>query len=137
MKHKLQHIRALKEALARLPAVEVEPTELTMQEAVKLLRPEVASLLRKGYSFDMIATVLDKNGFAVAASTLKKYRNGGKQDAVRKGARSGPENSAGTARGKSRTPPAAGVEETRQAGGSVPGAPGVGGFTPLDDTQDI
>lgn len=70
-----EHIRALKEALASVPTGEAQATELTTREAVKSLRSEVTPLRRKGYSLDMIATVLDKNGFAVVANALRRYRN--------------------------------------------------------------
>lgn len=137
MKHKLEHIQVLKEMLSQLPPVEAHATELTTQEAVKLLRPEVTSLQRKGYSFEMIAQVLEKNGFNVTASTLKKYRSARKQDPVRRAGKKNLIEAIPSAPAKPRTTPVTAVKRARQPGENDLAAPQVGGFTPLEDTRDI
>lgn len=137
VKHKLEHIRALKEMLAQLPAVEASATELTTLEAVKLLRPEVASLQRRGYSFEMIANVLGKHGFAVTACTLKKYRSARKADAPRKGAKKEAAAPPQPAPPAQRPPSAIAAKAARQAARADPDMKKNGGFTPLEDTRDI
>lgn len=137
VKHKLEHIQILKEMLSQLPPVEAHPAELTTQEAVRMLRPEVTSLQRKGYSFEMIAQVLENNGFNVTASTLKKYRSARKQDPVRRAGKKNLIEASPSAPAKPRTTPASTVKRTRQADKNDLVAPQVGGFTPLEDTRDI
>lgn len=137
MKHKLEHIQVLKEILSRLPPVESQATGLTTQEAVKLLRPEVTSLQRKGYSFEMIAQELEKNGFTVTASTLKKYRSARKQDSVRRAGKKTLIKAIASAPAKPGTTPVSTVKRTRQPGKNDSIAPQAGGFTPLEDTKDI
>jgi hypothetical protein len=137
VKHKIEQIRSLKEMLAQLPTIEVEATEVSTLEAVKLLRPEVISLQRKGYSFEMIAKILDEHGFAVTASTLKKYRSARKPDSQRKGAKKdlpAPEHLAPAAQGSLFC---ATDESLSRHGKNVPATQKTGGFTPLEDTRDI
>lgn len=137
MKHKLEHIQDLKEVLARLPPVEPQASELTTQEAVKLLRPEVASLQRKGYSFEMIAQVLGANGFAVTASTLKKYRSIRKQDSTRKVGKKNHTAEVASAPTKPGNQTVAATRRTRQSGKNESVHPRAGEFTPREDTRDI
>jgi hypothetical protein len=136
VKHKLDHIRALKEMLAQLPAVAVPATELTTLEAVKLLRPEVTSLQRKGYSFEMIAKVLKEHGLTVTASTLKKYRCTRKQGSVRKIGKNQAE-AAEPVPTQPRAPSTARPKGSHQVGRAGPGTANAAGFTPLEDTRDI
>lgn len=143
VKHTLRQIRALKEKLAQLPPVEIEAQELTTLEALKMLRPEVTALQRKGYSLDMIAKVLEANGFTVTATTLKRYRHAKKSASVHKiekkntgeTAQAPQKNTANHA--KPRTPSSAGATRLRQPGSSESDTPGAGGFTPREDTRDI
>jgi hypothetical protein len=138
MKHKLEYIRALKEMLAQLPALEAGAVDLTTLEAVKLLRPEVASLQRKGYSFEMIAKILEERGFIVTATTLKKYRSARKPDSQRKGAK---KDATAPPRPMPAQPaPSGGIAKTaRQAvrSGTDTDTKQYGGFTPREDTRNI
>ncbi len=137
VKHKIEQIRALKEMLALLPTVEVEATEMSTLEAVKLLRPEVTSLQRKGYSFEMIAKVLDEHGFTVTASTLKKYRSARKPDSRRKNAKTDLSVSDHVALAAQGSLFSAASESVPKSGKNNPAIPKNGGFTPLEDTRDI
>ncbi len=136
MKHKLERIRSIKEKLALLPAVEVEATELSTLEAVKLFRPEVISLLRKGYTLEMIVKVLEQHGFTVTISTLRKYR-AKKNDVQRKSGRKN--ESAQIEASPPERPAASGVaaKDVRHRPKADPIAKKYGTFTPLEDTRDI
>ena len=143
MKHKLEQIRALKEMLAQLPPIEVQATKLTTAEAVKLLRPEVTALQRKGYTFDMIAKVLETNGLTISATTLRRYCYTKKPDAARKADKKSADKTAQPQHGNTqnlanpRTPSSTGATTLHPSGSSESGAPGAGGFTPREDTRDI
>ncbi|MET3135347.1 hypothetical protein AAKU55_005655 [Oxalobacteraceae bacterium GrIS 1.11] len=133
MKHTLEHIRSLKEMLAKLPAVENQVTELTTVEAMKLLRPEVMALQRKAYSFEMIAKTLDQHDFAVTAATLKKYCRAGKPVARRKRMKQHPAEIEGAQGPNSRVA----ANALRKPARVDPDARKTGGFAPLEDTKDI
>jgi hypothetical protein len=137
VKHRLERIKSIKEMLAQLPTVEIETAELTTLEAVKMLRSEVSALQRKGYTFEMIAKVLEEHGFSVTASTLKKYRSAKKPDSQRKGAKKDP-------LVPTQALPVAqqslfsGAEDVMQPSPRPePVSPRSGGFTPVEDTRDI
>ncbi|MET3132803.1 hypothetical protein AAKU55_003083 [Oxalobacteraceae bacterium GrIS 1.11] len=133
MKHTLEHIRSLKEMLANLPAVENQVTELTTVEAMKLLRPEVMALQRKGYCFELIAKTLDQHGFAVTATTLKRYCRAGKPVAQRKDVKQHPAGNQVAHGPNSRVA----ANALRKPAKADPETQKTGGFAPLEDTKNI
>ncbi len=57
----------------RLDQLEEKPRPLSTREIVTMLKPKVAALRAKGYSFDEIAAELTKHGIKITASSLKSY----------------------------------------------------------------
>lgn len=43
------------------------------QEAVKLLKPGITAMKKKGYSLEEITKFLNENGFKITTATLKNY----------------------------------------------------------------
>ncbi len=43
------------------------------QEAVKLLKPGITAMKKKGYSMDEITKFLNENGLKISSATLKNY----------------------------------------------------------------
>ena len=59
------------EALENLPKKTKE--KLSLREAVDVLRDQITAALDKGYSYEDIAVMLDKQGIKIAPSSLKHY----------------------------------------------------------------
>lgn len=137
VKHKLERIRTIKEKLAQLPAVEAEVTELSTLEAVKLLRPEVIALLRKGYTLEMIVKVLEQHGFTVTISTLRKYRSAKRTEPQRKSGRKNETSQMESALPMQQAASKVAAKVVRHRSKADPDAQKNGAFTPLEDTRDI
>lgn len=59
------------EALQDLP--EKTKEKMSLREAVDVLRDQITAALDKGYSYDDIAAMLEKQGITIAPSSLKHY----------------------------------------------------------------
>ena len=59
------------EALENLP--EKVKEKLSLREAVDTLREQITAVLDKGYSYEDIAAMLEKQGITIAPSSLKHY----------------------------------------------------------------
>lgn len=64
------HVQAIAEKLDQL---EEKPRPLSTREIVNMLKPKVAALRAKGYSFDEIAAELTKHGVKISGLSLKSY----------------------------------------------------------------
>lgn len=133
MKHKIEHILSLKEALKRMPIDAVPVTELTTADAVRSLSREVSALRRKGFSFERIAQVFGSHGFVVTARSLRRYSAGSKDDESRKD----PKKAALPPSTASPQAAPSSVASVRPSTGERPATPQAGGFVPYDDTPDI
>ncbi len=63
-------VQAIAERLDRL---EEKPRPLSTREIIAMLKPKVAALRAKGYSFDEIAGELTKHGVKISGLSLKSY----------------------------------------------------------------
>ncbi|WP_155856330.1 hypothetical protein [Acidiphilium cryptum] len=57
----------------KLDQLEEKPRPLSTREIINMLKPKVAALRAKGYSFDEIAAELTKNGIKISGLSLKSY----------------------------------------------------------------
>lgn len=57
----------------KLDQLEEKPRPLSTREIVNMLKPKVAALRGKGYSFDEIAAELTKHGVKISGLSLKSY----------------------------------------------------------------
>lgn len=73
MKYKIDEVKKIAEKLKMLPKVEVVPTEVSRQDAVKLLLPQITALQAKGYTLLQIAENLTGSGIEISGSTLRSY----------------------------------------------------------------
>lgn len=73
MKYKIDDVKKLGEKLKALPKIEVKPTEVNRQDAVKLLLPEIVSLQARGYTLNQVSEILSKDGIEISGSTLRSY----------------------------------------------------------------
>ncbi len=73
MKYKIDDVKKIGDKLKMLPKIEVVPTEVNRQDAVKLLLPEIAVMQARGYTLNQIAEHLTGNGIEISGSTLRSY----------------------------------------------------------------
>jgi hypothetical protein len=68
-----------------LDRLEEKPRPLSVREAVVMLKPKIAALRAKGYSFDEIAAELTRNGLKITGGSVKVYTgSGGTKKTTRK-----------------------------------------------------
>ena len=60
-----------------LDRLEEKPRPLSVREAVAMLKPKIAALRAKGYSFDEIAAELTRHGLKITGGSVKVYTGGG------------------------------------------------------------
>jgi hypothetical protein len=77
-------IAQIAEKLKNMPPAPVEDLSVTKQEAVKLLKGEIASLQRRGYALEQIVASLRGEGLDLATPTLKSYLSRAKAATVRR-----------------------------------------------------
>jgi hypothetical protein len=73
MGYGLSRIHELKAELAAMPKVDPATREVSKQEAVRQLAPEIESLQKKGYPLERVVTLLADRGIAITLGTLKTY----------------------------------------------------------------
>jgi hypothetical protein len=64
-------VRQLQESLADVAPYEV--TELSKQQAIRALSPQILSLRSKGYSWTAVAAMLSERGVPVSVAALRTY----------------------------------------------------------------
>jgi hypothetical protein len=67
------HIDQLKAELATIPALDSTKREVSKQEAIRRLAPEIESLRRRGYRLVDVVALLSKEGIAISPATLSSY----------------------------------------------------------------
>ena len=68
-----------------LDRLEEKPRPLSVREAVVLLKPKIAALRARGYSFDEIAAELTRHGLKITGGSVKVYTgSGGAKKTIRK-----------------------------------------------------
>ena len=76
-----ENVQEIGNALDRL---EEKPRPLSVREAVVMLKPKIAALRAKGYSFDEIAAELTRHGLKITGGSVKVYTGGGGKKPNRK-----------------------------------------------------
>ncbi len=131
MKHRLERILQIKDDLAALPEVSIDQKELlSTQEAVTVLADVVSGLQTKGYTLDMIGSLLQDRGFKMSKSTLQRYlqRSGLPRAAAKKSA----------SRTKAKRAPRPPVEKSASVDSLPRPAPlSKGGFDVRGDTEEL
>lgn len=69
-----ENVQEIGNALDRL---EKKPRPLSVREAVVMLKPKIAAMRSKGYSFDEIAAELTRHGLKISGGSVKAYTGGG------------------------------------------------------------
>jgi hypothetical protein len=67
------HIDRLKAELATIPALDAARREVSKQEAIRRLAPEIENLRRRGYRLVDVVALLSKQGIAISPATLSSY----------------------------------------------------------------
>src|SRR5579863_5194350 len=73
MKFTLERTRQLAEKLRALPPKDPAEQLLDKQGVVNELRPDVVSLLQRGYTLEDVAKAVRGEGFDITTGTLKNY----------------------------------------------------------------
>jgi hypothetical protein len=66
-------IAQIAEKARKMPPAPAAEVNVTKQEAVRLLRPEIEGLQRKGYTMAQIAESFSGDGLELSTATLKSY----------------------------------------------------------------
>lgn len=69
----LDTVTTIAERLKNLPQAPEAARKLTTREAIARMRPQLSAALKKGYTHDALADMLQADGLTVSAATLKKY----------------------------------------------------------------
>jgi hypothetical protein len=67
-----------------LDRLEEKPRPLSVREAVAMLKPKIAALRAKGYSFDEIAAELSRHGLKITGGSVKVYTGSAAKKTTRK-----------------------------------------------------
>lgn len=73
MKLTTEKIEAIALKLRELPPIEKKKTEVSKQEAVRLLSKEITAMQKRGYTLLQISEALRGEGLNIATPTLKTY----------------------------------------------------------------
>ena len=63
----------LLQELKAMPAMNNDDQQLSKQEAIKILAPEIRSMIKRGYTNEQVATTLTRLGLSITTATLKNY----------------------------------------------------------------
>lgn len=66
-----EKVRQLQEALSQVAPYQA--TEVSKQQAIRTLAPEIATLRSKGYSWSAVAAMLSEQGIPVSVAALRTY----------------------------------------------------------------
>ena len=66
-------VALIAEKARRMPPAPPAEANITKQEAVRVLAPEIAGLLRKGYKLDQIVAGFRGDGLDLSTATMKSY----------------------------------------------------------------
>ena len=72
MSYTKSQIDGFAQRMRELPAIEAPPL-ISKMEAVKVLKPEILSMQKKGYTLEQISSELTKIGMDIKSPTLKAY----------------------------------------------------------------
>ncbi|MBA3920183.1 MAG: hypothetical protein H0X31_00170 [Nostocaceae cyanobacterium] len=68
------HIDTIQDTLSKLDKLDAKPKdELTLRESITLLSDKLHSALKKGYSYQDLAELLEQQKILITATTLKQY----------------------------------------------------------------
>ncbi len=68
------HIDTVQDTLSKLDKLDAKPKdELTLRESITLLSDKLHSALKKGYSYQDLAELLEQQKIMITATTLKQY----------------------------------------------------------------
>lgn len=73
MKYTNVQIESLLVKLREMPPIEETNQSVSKQEAVRLLKKEIASMQQRGYALDQISEILRVEGIDITTPTLKSY----------------------------------------------------------------
>ena len=73
MKYTTTQLDLIAEKLKNMPPVKNENQGCSKQEAVKILKKEIASMQQRGYALDQISEMLRMEGMDITTPTLKSY----------------------------------------------------------------
>ena len=73
MKYTNVQIESLLVKLREMPPIEEANQSVSKQEAVRLLKKEIASMQQRGYALDQISEILRIEGIEISTPTLKSY----------------------------------------------------------------
>ena len=73
MKYTNVQIESILEKLRNMPPVESVNQNCSKQEAIKILKEEIASMQQRGYTLDKISSILNEEGLEIGTTTLKNY----------------------------------------------------------------
>jgi hypothetical protein len=76
-----ESVQEIGNALDRL---EEKPRPISVREAVAMLKPKIAALRAKGYSFDEIAAELNRHGLKITGGSVKVYTGSATKKTIRK-----------------------------------------------------
>jgi hypothetical protein len=78
------HVDKLQATLEKLEQLEQKQSEeLTLRESIYLLRDKLRGAFKKGYSYQDLSEILEKQEILVSAATLKQYLTESKKEATR------------------------------------------------------
>ena len=86
------HIDKLQATLVKLDQLEQKPKEeLSVRESIYFLRDKLRSALKKGYSYQDLSKILERQEILISAATLKQYLTESSKEATksRRSAKSG------------------------------------------------
>jgi hypothetical protein len=73
MKIPLHTVEALQQQLEKLPPPDAASVNVSKQEAVRRLRPQIQAMRKLGYQYAQIAEKLTDSGLSISAATLVNY----------------------------------------------------------------
>lgn len=81
MKYTNAQIESVLVKLKEMPEIENKSLSFSKQEAVRMLKKEIASMQQRGYTLDKISEILRGEGIDINTPTLKSYLQRAKSEA--------------------------------------------------------
>jgi hypothetical protein len=69
----LETVENLRSKIAELPEVKSNQVAVSKQHAITLLKKDIETMKKKGYSIEQVAEVLKEGGIELSPATLKNY----------------------------------------------------------------
>lgn len=122
-------IRQLQQSLDEMAPYQA--TELSKQQAVRALLPQISALRAKGYSWTAVAAMLSKHGVPVSVAALRTYLRRAREEAASEAPRTGAKRSrAGRAVADQAEPPPIAPSPSQGAAASPASKPQPPGASP-------